>query len=50
MKHRPRKEWLTLGGFIMSMYDLCDEHQAREIVWLAIRSRFVICPGELRCL
>jgi hypothetical protein len=32
---------LTLGGFIMGVYDACDEQRARVIVWVAINAHLV---------
>jgi hypothetical protein len=36
-KHRS----LTLGEFIVGVYDACGEQRARVIVWLAMRARLV---------
>jgi hypothetical protein len=42
-KERP----LTLGEFIMGVYDACDEHRARVIVWLAINAHLVACTAKV---
>jgi hypothetical protein len=42
-----KKAPLTLGEFIMGVYDACDEHRARVIVWLAINAHLVACRARL---
>lgn len=39
------KEPLTLGEFIMVVYDTCEEPRAAVIVWLAIHARLVCCKN-----
>jgi len=41
-----KKVPLTLGEFIMGVYDACDEHRARVIVWLAINAHLVACRAK----
>lgn len=41
MKTKHKKKPLTLGEFIMSICDTCDEQRASVIVWLAIKTRLV---------
>lgn len=38
---------LTLGEFIMGVYDACDEQRARAIVWLAINAQLVCCRAAM---
>ena len=48
MKTGPSKKVLTLGEFVMSVYDTCDEHKARAIVWLAVCAGLVVSQGQGR--
>ena len=45
MKTVPPKKALTLGEFVMSVYDTCDEDKAGMIVWLAVCAGLVVSPG-----
>lgn len=42
MKTHSRNEGLTLGDFIMFIFDANDERQACMLVWVAIHSRLVV--------
>lgn len=42
MKIHPRKKPLTLGEFIMGVYDGCADNKAGAILWIAFHSRLVV--------
>jgi len=42
MKIHSRHEGLTLGDFIMFIFDANDERQACMLVWIAFHARLVV--------
>lgn len=46
MKTDCRNQALTLGEFIECMYNTCDAHQARLLVWLAVQAQLVVFKEE----
>ena len=47
MKTDHTKDRITLGEFIMGVYDACTAQKAGEIVWLAIQGRLVVIQGRV---
>ena len=48
MKASQKKKALTLGQFIMSVYDACGQQRAKGIVQLAVNSHLVHFRGQRR--
>lgn len=46
MKTVQKEKVLTLGEFIMCVYDACGEKNAGAIVWLAVHARLVMFQGH----
>jgi hypothetical protein len=46
MKGTQRTKALTLGEFIVSIYDACGKQGAKEIIRLALNAHIVAFPGR----
>jgi hypothetical protein len=46
VKTKPGNHVLTLGDFIMGVYNACDERDAAAIVWLAINAGLLVLHGD----
>ena len=46
MEIHHRKEVLTLGDLILSVYDVCEEKKANVILWLAFNAGLVVLQGR----
>jgi hypothetical protein len=46
VKANPGNRILTLGDFILGVYNTCDEREAAAIVWLAIHAGLLVVHGD----